>query len=94
VLSARRKIHGRGSTTEYAFEESLLHLKLAADRIGHQVITAERGHSRLITLPVDENEAFGFMYRKRAPDDLIKKRVDGGGCSDSECERKHRRGGK
>ena len=94
MLSARRQTYGRGSTTEYAFEESLLHLKVAADRIGHQVVAAERVDGRLITLPVDENKAFGFMYRKRAQNDLIEQRVDGSGCADSERERKHCRGRK
>ena len=32
------------------------------------------------------------MYRERAPNDLIKQRVDGSGCPDSECERQHSRG--
>ena len=89
MVSARREIYGRGGTAEYAFEKPVLQLKITADRVGHQVIAAERVYGRLFTLPVDENQAFGFAYRKRMQDHLIEQRVNGGGCSNSECEREH-----
>ena len=71
MFSARRKTYGRRGAAKYAFEESLLLLKIAADRVGHQVVAAERVHGRRITLPVDKNKAFGFAYRKGTQDHLI-----------------------
>jgi hypothetical protein len=61
-------------------------LQVAADWVGHQVVAAERVHARLITRPVDEYKAIGFVHRQRMQHNLIDQGVDGGGCADSECE--------
>ena len=84
VLSACRESDGRRCTAEYALEESLLQLKVAADRIGHQVIAAERINCCWVSLPVDKNKAFWLAYRKRVQNHLIDQRVDSRGCSDPE----------
>ena len=80
-------------TAEYAFEKLLLLLKVAADRVRHQIPTAEPVGG-LISLPIDQDKAFGLVDRKRVQQHLIDQRVDGGGGSDAERERKHGRGGK
>src|SRR5207244_945666 len=85
VLAARREVHGRGGAAENAFEQALLLLKVAADRVRHQIPTAEPVGC-LISLPIDEDKAFGLADRKRMQEHLIDERVDGGGCSNAECQ--------
>ena len=64
----------------------LLLLEIAADRVGHQVVTAE-GLRQLFAIPVEENQALGVVDREGAKNDLIDKRVKGGGRSNAKHER-------
>src|SRR5580704_12038395 len=86
VVSACREVHSRKGTAENAFEKAVLQLKVAADRVRHQIPTAEPvGY--LISLPIDEDKAFGLADRKPVQEYLIDERVDGRGCSNAECQR-------
>ncbi len=92
-VPAGRKVHRGGGTAEYAVEEAVLQLQVAADRVRHQVPTAEPV-GRLISLPVDQDQALGLTDRKGVQNHLIDQRVDGGGGADTERERKHGGDGK
>jgi hypothetical protein len=87
-FSAGREVDRCRSTTEYAIEELLLLLEIAADRVGHQIACAE-GLRQLFAIPVDENQALGVVDREGAKKDLIDKRVKGGGRANSECKGKY-----
>ncbi len=84
----RREVDRCRSAAEYAIEELLLLLEIAADRVGHQFVTAE-GLRQLFAIPVEENQALWVVDRERAKNDLIDQRVKGGGRSNSERKRKH-----
>jgi hypothetical protein len=60
---------GRGAT-EDTLEDLIVELKVAADRIRHQVPAAEPIRYR-ISLLVDEDQALGLANRKRVEDHLI-----------------------
>ena len=69
-------------------EDLIVQLKVAADRIRHQIPAAEPvGY--LISLPVDENQALGFADRKRVEDHLIDQRIDRRGCANTKRERQY-----
>src|SRR2546425_4108322 len=87
-FSTRRNVDRCRSTAEYAVEEFLLLLEISADRVRHQVGSAE-GLGILETDPIDEKQALGVIDRERAQNDLIDKRVKGGRRSNSEREGKH-----
>src|SRR5205823_125587 len=87
-FSTRRKIEGCRCTAEYAVEEFFALLEIPADRVRHQVGSAE-GLGILETDPIDDDQALGVLDRERAEKDLIEKRVKGRRRSNSEREGKH-----
>src|SRR5262249_23300998 len=86
-FSTRREVDRCRGTAEYAVEEFLLLLEIPADRVRHQVLSAE-GLGILETGPVDKNQALGVVDRERAQNELIDQRVKGGCRSNSEREGK------
>src|SRR5207248_2024253 len=67
-FSTRRKIEGCRCTAEYAVEEFFALLEIPADRVRHQVGSAE-GLGILETDPIDDDQALGVLDRERAEKD-------------------------
>src|SRR5882762_1928439 len=88
ALPICREVDRCRSTAEHALEELLLLLEIAADRVGHQVLSAE-GLGILETDPIDEHQLLWVVDREGAKNDLIDERVKGGGRANSERKGKH-----
>src|SRR5262245_11598672 len=90
MFNARRETDSCQGSAEYAFEESILLLKIAAERVGQQIVAAECIQARRVAFPVDEYQALRFAYRKRMQHYLIEQGLDGSSGTDAKCKRKHR----
>ena len=52
-------------------------------------MSGAEGLRQLFAIPVEENQTHGVVDREGAKNDLIDKRVEGGGRSNSECKGKY-----
>ena len=69
-----------------------MELKIAADRVRHQVPAAKPVGNR-VALPVDQHQSFGFADWQRVQDHLIDERIDCGRRANAGGKRQHGRDG-